>query len=319
VIEELVLCHSPSGVEGEVNRYIQQWLDNLDVEYWQDEADNIVIKIPGRTSDGAVAVTAHKDEIGALVKGIEAGGKLQVRRLGGAYPWAQQRHSVIQPWRYTGKSSQKEYAMQLTGSENLANRTCWVFDMDGTLTLGIHDFEAIRTALELPAEEPILESLRKLPPDIAAEKHEKLRNIELDLARQATVQPGAHKLLELLINQGKQIAILTRNGKDIAHETLNACGLMDFFDPTLVLSRDCHAPKPEPDGILALLETWEASPTNAVMVGDYKFDLVAGQRAGTATVYIDTAGEFIWSAYADYGVRSLQSVVSWLNTPEKIA
>lgn len=23
-IEELVLCHSPSGVEGEVNRYIQQ-------------------------------------------------------------------------------------------------------------------------------------------------------------------------------------------------------------------------------------------------------------------------------------------------------
>lgn len=202
--------------------------------------------------------------------------------------------------------------MQLTGSENLANRTCWVFDMDGTLTLGIHDFEAIRAALELPIGAPILESLRQLSPDIAAIKHKQLREIELDIARKATAQPGAYDLLELLVTQGKQIAILTRNGKDIAHETLNACGLMDFFDPTLVLSRDCHVPKPEPDGILALLNAWDAPPTKAVMVGDYKFDLMAGQRAGTATVYIDTAGEFVWSDYADYGVRSLTAIVDWL-------
>ena len=202
--------------------------------------------------------------------------------------------------------------MQLSGSENLAKRTCWVFDMDGTLTLGIHDFEAIRAALELPVGTAILESLRQLPPEVAAVKHKRLRDIELDLARQATAQPGAHKLLELLLAQGKQVGILTRNGKDIAHETLEACGLMDFFEPTLVLSRDCHLPKPEPDGILALLDTWEALPTDAVMVGDYKFDLMAGQRAGTATVYIDTAGEFMWSEYADYGVRSLTAVINWL-------
>ncbi|MEM9265245.1 MAG: HAD hydrolase-like protein [Cyanobacteria bacterium P01_F01_bin.13] len=203
--------------------------------------------------------------------------------------------------------------MQLTGNKNLANRTCWVFDMDGTLTLGIHDFEAIRETLELPIGTPILESLRQLPPDIAAVKHKQLREIELEIASQAIAQPGAPELLELLLTQGKQIAILTRNGKDIAHETLNACGLMDFFEPTLVLSRDCHAPKPEPDGILALLDTWEAPPTDAVMMGDYKFDLMAGQRAGTATVYIDNAGEFMWSEYADYGVRSLQALVDWLD------
>ena len=202
--------------------------------------------------------------------------------------------------------------MNLTGSENLAHRTCWVFDMDGTLTLGIHDFEAIRATLELSKELPILEALDRLPPDVAAAKHRQLRDIELDLARQATPQPGAHALLELLIDQGKQIGILTRNGKDIAHETLVACGLMDFFEPTLVLSRDCHVPKPEPDGVLALLNTWDAPPEKAVMVGDYKFDLMAGQRAGTATVYIDPAGEFIWSDYADYGVQSLEAVATWL-------
>ncbi len=202
--------------------------------------------------------------------------------------------------------------MHLTGSESLANRTCWVFDMDGTLTLGIHDFEEIRETLGLPVGSPILESLRRLPPDLARAKHQQLRDIEMDFAHRATAQPGAHELLELLLSQGKQIAILTRNGKDIAHATLDACGLIDFFEPTLVLSRDCHAPKPEPDGILALLNAWESAPTAAVMVGDYKFDLMAGQRAGTTTVYIDPAGEFVWSDYADYGVRSLKSVVNWL-------
>lgn len=203
--------------------------------------------------------------------------------------------------------------MQLTGNDNLTNRPCWIFDMDGTLTIGIHDFEEIREALELPAGSPILESLRRLPPEIATVKHQQLREIEFDFARKSTAQPGAHALLELLLKQGKQIAILTRNGKDIAHETLEACGLMAFFEPTLVLSRDCHAPKPEPDGIKALLNTWEAPPTDAVMMGDYKFDLMAGQRAGTATLYIDNAGDFMWSEYADYGVRSLTAVVDWLN------
>lgn len=184
--------------------------------------------------------------------------------------------------------------------------------MDGTLTLGIHDFEAIREALELPTGSPILESLRQLPPEIAEVKQKQLREIEFDFARRATAQPGAHKLLELLIKQGKNIAILTRNGKDIAHETLDACNLIDFFNPNLILSRDCHAPKPEPDGIFALLEAWETAPTEAVMMGDYKFDLMAGQRAGTATVYIDVIGEFMWSKYADYGVQSISSVINWL-------
>jgi len=32
----------------------------------------------------------------------------------------------------------------------------WVFDMDGTLTIAVHDFAAIRRALEIPEEDDIL-------------------------------------------------------------------------------------------------------------------------------------------------------------------
>ena len=47
----------------------------------------------------------------------------------------------------------------------------WVFDMDGTLTVAVHDFAAIRVALDIPAEHDILTHLAALPADLAAAKH----------------------------------------------------------------------------------------------------------------------------------------------------
>lgn len=85
-IEELVLHHSPSGREEEIDRFLLPRFQALGADTWQDEAGNIIAKIPGRT-EGAIAITGHKDEIGAMVKGIKPNGKLEVRQLGGAFPW----------------------------------------------------------------------------------------------------------------------------------------------------------------------------------------------------------------------------------------
>ena len=111
----------------------------------------------------------------------------------------------------------------------LHTRTCWIFDMDGTLTESLHDFPAISRALGLPDDEPILEALEKLAPDELVKRQRQLDDIEREIARQATPQPGAYDLLSDLRSQGKRIGILTRNTKDMAHETLAACGLADFF------------------------------------------------------------------------------------------
>ena len=46
----------------------------------------------------------------------------------------------------------------------------WVFDMDGTLTLAVHDFPAIKVALQIPPEDDILTHLAALPADEAAAK-----------------------------------------------------------------------------------------------------------------------------------------------------
>ncbi|BAY09730.1 M42 family metallopeptidase [Calothrix sp. NIES-2098] len=87
IIEELVMHHSPSGVETEINKFLLQQFTHLGVEVWCDRADNVIAKLPGKNSDRAIAITAHKDEIGAIVKTIGDKGRVEVRKLGGSYPW----------------------------------------------------------------------------------------------------------------------------------------------------------------------------------------------------------------------------------------
>ncbi|MGK7929826.1 MAG: M42 family metallopeptidase [Microcystaceae cyanobacterium] len=87
LIEDLVLCHSPSGVESEIDQFIFNYLTPFNREVWQDKAGNIIIKIPSKHSTEKIAITAHKDEIGMIVKSINRQGNLNVRKLGGSFPW----------------------------------------------------------------------------------------------------------------------------------------------------------------------------------------------------------------------------------------
>lgn len=90
-ITELVLCHSPSGAETEIDQWLSQKFQALNqalnIETWLDAAGNFIAKIPGRDANRSIAITAHKDEIGGIVKTIGEQGRVEVRRLGGAFPW----------------------------------------------------------------------------------------------------------------------------------------------------------------------------------------------------------------------------------------
>ena len=79
-----------------------------------------------------------------------------------------------------------------------------------------------------------------------------------------------------------------------------------------MIGRDCAEPKPSGAGIRRLLDLWEATPEEAVMVGDYLFDLLAGRDAGTATVYIDPARTFEYEDWADVSVGRLDEIEALL-------
>jgi len=47
----------------------------------------------------------------------------------------------------------------------LAHCKHWIFDMDGTLTLAVHDFDEIRKSLGIVEGKPILEAISEMTPD----------------------------------------------------------------------------------------------------------------------------------------------------------
>lgn len=181
----------------------------------------------------------------------------------------------------------------------------WIFDLDGTLTHAIHDFESIRAELGIPSGTPILEALATMSRAESEPLYERLHAIELELACSAVPQPGVNAFLEMLRAEGRDLGIVTRNSTLSAVETLRRCGLERFFEPECIVGRESAAPKPSPEGINQLLRLWQADARRGVMVGDYLFDLQAGRAAGTWTLYVDPDEEFPFRQHADQCISGL--------------
>ncbi len=196
----------------------------------------------------------------------------------------------------------------------LRNREGWIFDLDGTLTVAAHDFDAIRRELGLEPAEPILEQLARLPRDEASARHAQLDEIEWRIAGAARPAPGALALLQVLSSGGLRLGIVTRNSHRNALRTLQSCGLEAFFKPCCIIGREAATPKPDPDGVQRLLSHWGVPPDRAVVVGDHRFDLLAGRAVGTATAHVDPTGAFAWPEHADVQVRGLDALRATLAT-----
>lgn len=189
----------------------------------------------------------------------------------------------------------------------ILDRPGWIFDLDGTLTIAAHDFDAIRSMLELPQGAPILEALDALPVEIAAPKRLELEIFEAELAGRSLAAEGVENFLQGLSArhaQAGQRGIVTRNSKSNAHISLSAAGLAQHFEAPYVLGRDEAPPKPDPGALQILLKAWSLAPQQAVMVGDFRYDLEAGRAAGVATVHVDVGLRQDFGALADIRVSS---------------
>ncbi|MAX92911.1 MAG: HAD family hydrolase [Pseudomonas sp.] len=185
---------------------------------------------------------------------------------------------------------------------SLADARHWVFDMDGTLTLAVHDFPAIKRALDIPQEDDILHHLAALPSDEAASKRAWLLDHERELAHAATPAPGARELLHMLRDRGCRLGVLTRNAHELALVTLQAVGMGDCFASDDILGRDEAPPKPDPGGLLHLADKWSIEPSELVMVGDFRFDLECAKAAGARGVLVNLP-ENPWPELTDLHAR----------------
>lgn len=195
---------------------------------------------------------------------------------------------------------------------DLKSKKAWIFDMDGTLTIPKHDFMAIMDELGIPLDQDIISFIESKDEEESARLHKRLEEIEHHVATLGEAQPGCIEFLSLLQQRGCALGIVTRNNLPNTLTTLDASGLAPYFTQEATKTRESSAPKPAPDALHQLLELWQISPDDALMVGDYKYDIEAGIAASMDTIFFDSHGQSQWNDLADITVRSFQELRSLL-------
>lgn len=180
-----------------------------------------------------------------------------------------------------------------------------VFDMDGTLVESRLDYAAMKSDMELPPDEPVLESLARITdPARLARCHEILDMHERRGAEQAVWINDAESLLATLRSAGLKLGIVTRNSRVASELVLSrlACPIQD------VMTRDDAPHKPDPTAIRNLCQRWSVAPSECVMVGDYLFDILAGRGAGCGTVLFAPDEPPEYAHEADHVVTHLRQI-----------
>ncbi|WP_415901447.1 HAD family hydrolase [Neptuniibacter sp. QD29_5] len=194
---------------------------------------------------------------------------------------------------------------------DLREKRAWIFDLDGTLTQPVHDFELIRQKLGIDPSDDILDCIKRQSPERQHWMNAELDLLERAYASQAAPADGVLECLEVLAAANCQMGILTRNTHELALLSLKAIGADTFFDKSHVLGREDSQPKPSPEGIHILLKKWELPNHSGVMVGDFHLDLLSGRAAGVSTVHVDLKDRH-WPEDTDLRVKNLPELTSLL-------
>ena len=186
-----------------------------------------------------------------------------------------------------------------------------LFDFDGTLTRpGSLDFQKLREELASPAGAPILEYIQGLPPDRRRHCLNVLHRFEMEGAARSRPNEGAEELIRELQAMRLPLAVVSRNCRAAvvrALENFPSTGPSDF---DVIISRDDDVlPKPHPDGIRLAARKMGVSAGETLVVGDFHFDIDAGLRAGSPTVFL-TNGRMTppENLTPDYVVENLSEV-----------
>lgn len=83
LLYELMLIPGLSGHEGRVARAIAGHLDRMGLPHRSDRLGNLMTTIPGDPGLPSVMVFTHMDQLGFIVRKVEAGGLIRLERLGG--------------------------------------------------------------------------------------------------------------------------------------------------------------------------------------------------------------------------------------------
>ncbi len=184
-----------------------------------------------------------------------------------------------------------------------------IFDLDGTLTKPVLDFDQIRREMGI-LEGPILEAIDEMGELQRQKALDILHEHEHQAAHHSQLHEGVRDTIDTLRQQGWPVAILTRNAAKWMHVVLDKHEItVDAYS-----TRDDGVVKPSPQPILNLCMKTKSNPRKSWMVGDHLFDIQSGRDAGCTTILMighNPTPEY--ASQADHVIKSIPAIVQLVN------
>ena len=181
-----------------------------------------------------------------------------------------------------------------------------IFDLDGTLLRSDVAFGPYRERLGIKGD--VIAGIQALNSEEQGKKWEIIGEYEKELERCSHPAPGAERLLSLLLERGIKTGVITRSTGRHARILLERHNLKVGIS----IGREDTRPKPHPDGISYLLDMLGIGPKNAIMVGDFLWDILAGREAGLLTVLVVLEHSLPYIREADVVMESLNELCELL-------
>jgi len=177
---------------------------------------------------------------------------------------------------------------------------------------GALDFPAIKRELDCPVGETILEYIETQPPGRQLELMKILEKKEEIAADDSVPNKGSERCLSVLKKKGIALGIITRNRLVSVKKVIQKFEGIKIEDFAAVITRDFSMPKPHPDGVFEAARQMGLMPAELLVVGDFRFDIIAGKRAGAATVLLNNDGRTVMAPgdpEPEYTISNLEEVV----------
>ncbi len=197
-----------------------------------------------------------------------------------------------------------------------------IFDLDGTIMdtwneiklafetifskRGIDlDEKELRMAVGFPLEEVIKFLTGTYNEDLVKEVRNAFLSIE---PRKIKMFEGIKKVIDLPVKK----AVLTSKGNLGTFRDLKYLGIEDKFQ-YIVTADMVKNKKPDPEGILKILENLKEKPEDTFMIGDTEMDILAAKNAGTKSVAVtwgNRTEEFLRKYNPDFIVKNPEELVT---------
>jgi HAD superfamily hydrolase (TIGR01509 family) len=161
------------------------------------------------------------------------------------------------------------------------NKQGVIFDLDGTVVETSYDWRRIREEIGA-GETSILSYLESLAEPERSRKSHILERHEVAQTEAAVLREGIGEFLGALQARDVATALVTNNSRRNTEFLLHKFGLA--FD--CVITRESGLWKPSGAPFLEVFRRLDLKPDDCCVVGDTRFDVLAGLDAGIAAIFI---------------------------------